>query len=646
MIYSVAFGSLILLCTSLVGYIFASRIPRVNPFLHISTFNLLGMAILVWASSLAELIGISFLIPFQIIIGFSGIFFLVKVFLSRSKLVKLMTETRDKFLILPKFLFALGLGVLAALLHNPGLLSSRMSLRVGPDLVGWTASTKYFSENISRTGIIESISKQLSIDDVKLAFRSPILFPETYISKIPSFTDQATGEFLVGAGRVGIPKLLATFCNLSPERLNNVMVGGIVWAVFITSFLVIGIFEERMVSVKTTLAITFLSTFNVNTISVLMEGGYGQFLSTPFLIAAVYFLLDSRYKGFAILQIFIFLAFALNAYQDAIIVFFVITGIYCLVHYIAHFRQGSFKFRLSSKLALAIILFLTLNSHQFSGFFRLVFERVNSNGVMGGWDQQKIAFPVNLLGVFNWLPFSQANHPWGFGLFLIVALTSALGMAFMILAAARKIALLVPTLFLAFLILNYLVYGQQLDTLLYRNGLATNNYQIWKFMAYATPLILLIIFSADYSNLRIGTRSILQRTGKLVLVLAVISSVTWSMDWIKYRTFTFELQKNFESEILDKYDVVAIGKLSGSTISLILEGDVRYFSETRAFGLSTLRSIPSREIVYLLPKGQCIQFSCLTKAVAKSGLIPPSKFEVVYKNEDFTVFSGVKNGSE
>jgi hypothetical protein len=118
------------------------------------------------------------------------------------------------------------------------------------------------------------------------------------------------------------------------------------------------------------------------------------------------------------------------------------------------------------------------------------------------------------------------------------------------------------------------------------------------------------------------------------------------MDWIKYRTFTFELQKNFESEILDKYDVVAIGKLSGSTISLILEGDVRYFSETRAFGLSTLRSIPSREIVYLLPKGQCIQFSCLTKAVAKSGLIPPSKFEVVYKNEDFTVFSGVKNGSE
>jgi hypothetical protein len=198
------------------------------------------------------MIGISFLIPFQIIIGFSGIFFLVKVFLSRSKLVKLMTETRDKFLILPKFLFALGLGVLAALLHNPGLLSSRMSLRVGPDLVGWTASTKYFSENISRTGIIESISKQLSIDDVKLAFRSPILFPETYISKIPSFTDQATGEFLVGAGRVGIPKLLATFCNLSPERLNNVMVGGIVWAVFITSFLVIGIFEERMVSVDNT----------------------------------------------------------------------------------------------------------------------------------------------------------------------------------------------------------------------------------------------------------------------------------------------------------------------------------------------------------------------------------------------------------
>jgi hypothetical protein len=604
------------------------------------------MALLVWASSLTEVIGISFLIPFQIIVGLSGIFFLVKVFIYRNKILNLMAQTKDKFLFLNRLLFALGLGVISALLHNPSFLSSKMSLRVGPDLIGWTVSTKYFSENISRAEIMESISKQLSIHDVNLAFRSPILFPETYISKIPSFTDQATGEFLIGAGRVGLPKLLATFCSLSPERLNNVMVGGIVWAVFIISFLVIGILDEKMVSIRTALAITFLTTFNINTISVVMEGGYGQFLSTPFLIAAVYFLQDPKYKGFAILQIFVFLAFALNAYQDAVIIFFVITSIYCLVFHVTHFNGRKFRFRLSEKLALIVILFLALNSHQIPALIRLVFERVNSNGVMGGWDQQKIAFPINLLGVFNWLPFSQSNHPWGFGLFFIVALTSALGMALMAMAVGRKIALLVPTLFAGFLILNFLVYREQNGSLLYRNGLTTNNYQIWKFMAYATPLILLSIFTANYSELKSRTKFVLQKMGQLVLVLAIISSVTWSMDWVKYRTFTFQPEKSFESEILDKYDVVAIGFSSVNSISLILQGDVRYFSESRAFGFTTLRSNPFRDIVYLVPKGHCIQFYCLAKAVAKSGLNPPSKFEVVYKDEDFTVLSGVKNGSE
>jgi hypothetical protein len=483
--------------------------------------------------------------------------------------------------------------------------------------------------------LVDAVSHQLDLKDVNLAFRSPLIFPDTYISRMSSFSDQAAAEFLIGAGRIGLPKYLATYCEMVPDRLNNIIVGGIVWAVIVTSLLVIGILENREISNKLILGITFLSVFNINTISVLMEGGFGQFLSTPFLIAALFFHQHKDFKLLTFPTILIFLIFALNAYQDAIIIFLVIILLLMALRFFRRDLQFDAARGTTKKFIKISTLIVLVNLHQIAPFADVVLERFRSSGVVGGWDQGKVALPINLMGIFNWLPFNQTNHPWGLGFFGIV-FASSLIIVFFLFAAMRKTKLqLSMVLFIVFLILNFLVY---------RNGLETNNYQIWKFMAYATPLILLDIFTQNYGEVKIKTKTktkgFILRSSYLILVLAVISTATWTTDWFKFRSVSFETKEIFSSIVLSNYEIVLIGQSSGNATSLILEGDLRFFSASRAFGLPTNRSIPKREFAYLMETGQCVTDSCLIKLIEEKGMIAPKKFKKIYQDQDLVVFLG------
>jgi hypothetical protein len=365
-----------------------------------------------------------------------------------------------------------------------------------------------------------------------------------------------------------------------------------------------------------------------------MEGGYGQFLSPPFLMAALFFQQSKDLNFFAFPMILIFSLFSLNAYQDGFIVYLVITTLYLMIRFISKEIVLSKVFDAGKKFTNVLLLFFIINLHQMLPLFKIFFERFNSNGVVGGWDQGKIAMPVNLLGVFNWLPYTQVNHSWGFGFLLVVIMISAL-LLFLLFIGVRDSQLhLILAIFLGFLLLNFMVY---------RDGLETNNYQIWKFMGYATPLIWLIIFTENYSEYQLKMQRSIKKATCAVLAIAVVTTSTWTADWLKFRTFTYETKKTFNSSVVDKYDIAVIGQTSGNALSLILQGDLRFFGTTRAFGLPTIRSFPQRDLAYLMELGQCDEYSCLSAFVNQRGLESPEAFEVIYKDDDIVVFIGIKD---
>jgi len=631
MLISIACGLLIFASTSLVGLIFSSKIPKSNSYLNLAVLNLAGMAFLVWLASIVEIAGKSYTSVLVIVVIFAllcSIFKIKKIQFSRivDKAHFALSAENIKYVFI-----TLSSGVITAFLHNPTLTSTRMSFRVGPDLAGWTAATQYFCQNSSRLRLSESIAQQLGLQNISQAFRNPLQFPDTYIGRIPSFTDQVNGEFLIGANRVGLPKLLAGYCTLLPDWLNNIMVGGIIWAAITISLLVIGILKIKEISPNIVMAVTFLSVFNVNTISVLMEGGYGQFISTPFLVSAVYFLQKQYFSPISKVLIVVFIVFSLNAYQDAIIIFTIFSLIYALLLQLSKGIRSKINLTIGRKFLIFSLLMILINAHQVIAFSRLVLERFKSTGVLGGWDQGKIAFPVNLLGLFNWLPYSFENHPWGFGVLLLTISLSIVFVALLIKTSIKKITLLSMSVFAGYLIITLLVY---------RKGLNTNNYQVWKLMAYATPIIILNISSEFSLRLRTGARNYFQKGAAILLIFVSLSTLTWMVDWMKYRSYSLETSKEFSERVLDKYDVLIVGNWNGSSTSIILQGDVRYFLPSRGFGLPSLRSKPEREISYLIPKDQCITDACLSAFVLQRRLTPPQGFEMIYRDKNIIAFVG------
>ena len=645
MLISIACGLLIFASTSLVGRIFSLKLPKSNSYLNLAFLNLAGMAFLVWLASIVEIAGKSFAPVLIAVCIFALLFSFSKIKKTHSSKISLKERFLENTEKIKYSFFTLGLGFVTAILQNPTLISTRMSFRVGPDLGGWTAATKYFCENSSRQKLTESINLQLGLQNVSDAFRNPILFQDTYIGRIPSFTDQVTGEFLIGANRVGLPKLLAGYCTFMPDWLNNIMVGGMIWAVITLSLLIIGILKMKDISPNFVMAIVFVSIFNVNTISVLMEGGYGQFISLPFMIAAIYFVQKQYISQITMPLIAIFVIFSLNAYQDSIIIFTIFYFIYALLFQLNRGIRSKINFSISRKALIHCGLIVLINAHQIAAFSGLILERFKSTGVIGGWDQGKIAFPVNLLGLFNWLPYSSENHTWGLGFLLFTIFLSIVFVFFLTKSFSKNNTVLSATILVAYLLISVIVYRKGLNGILTYapDGTpvrGTNNYQVWKLMAYGTPLVLLNISSEFSSHLKKKAQNLYQKVGAFLLILVSLSSLTWMDDWIKYRSFSLETNEKFSDTVLDKYDILIVGNWTGSAISIILQGDVRYFLPSRGFELSGMRSRPDREISYLIPNGQCITNSCLSAFVLQRGLESPNEFKMIYRDKNIIAFIG------
>ena len=247
-----------------------------------------------------------------------------------------------------------------------------------------------------------------------------------------------------------------------------------------------------------------------------------------------------------------------------------------------------------------------------SSLSRLAVERLKSAGSIGGWNQGRIPLPSDFWGFFNWLPSDGVhNIPRGFVLGIVEVLISLFILYFAVRSRERTTKNYIFASLFVYLIFMFFVY---------RGGTGgANNYSIWKMSAYFSGFMILAI--ASTSDIKFRTNpldsdvGIVKTSGhkfsSFMLILALLSTVGWSVSWIGSRQFSFLPSTSKEQRFFDKYDVQLVGYSGANIEKFILQGDVHYAEPTRAFNIPAKRSSPSRPLAYVVPSGSCQSLSCI-----------------------------------
>lgn len=499
-------------------------------------------------------------------------------------------------------------------LQNNQLLHGRLAFRNGPDLVGWVSAAKYLCREKSISLLAHSIRNQLGVPDALMAFRDATKFPSTSIYQIPSYTEQINGEFLVGAHRYGIPGVQAGLCRiLGTSSLYHSAVALMAMSGILVAILATLIVKDFTLRMDLKVATIFLAAVNVNIVSVAMEGGYGQLLATPFLLLCVLTGTSAKWRSrYMPIAVFLIVAFGLSAYVDVLFT----AAAFLLVFFIVQSRQKVLPKKVvpgwAARVSVATAIGLVAGWPLWASLPRLILERVRGAGSIGGWDQGRLPFPADFWGFFNWLPSDGVhNVPRGVGLGIV-----ELGMSLFILYIAarsrqREFKNFVTTSFFLYLILLYIVY---------KGGPSgANNYAIWKMSAYLSSLMMLAIAATGSTTAQLddldstvgNTKKSKQLFVSSALVVALFSTLGWSVSWIGLRQFSLRPETSREQVFFNNYDVRIIGFNGANPAKFVLNGDIHFNGPFRGFEIPVRRSLPSRPLAYLLPTSSCQTLACI-----------------------------------
>lgn len=504
------------------------------------------------------------------------------------------------------------------LLQNNQLLKGRLAFRNGPDLVGWMSAAKYLCGQQNISLLASSIRSQLGVPDALMAFRDATKFPATSIYQIPSFTEQANGEFLIGAHRYGIPGLQAGVCRaLGDGSLNRTAVALMAVSAILIATLATLVIKDFNMRIELKAVAIILCAVNVNIVSVTMEGGFGQLIATPFLLFFLVSAMKVEWRTqYLPMAIFLIISFAFSTYVDVLFA----AAAFLSVFYIVQSNKRLFYRRRApewaAKAAFGSVCGLIVGWPLWTSIWRLVLERVKGAGALGGWDQGRIPFPSDFWSFFNWLPADGAhNIPRGLGLGIIEMFISL----FILYAAVRSkekvFKNFVMTSFVFYLVLLFIVY---------RSGIFhSNNYTIWKMSAYLSSLTILAIASIHNDKLpsNHGVLKIADPKNdspvwvNYLLILALTSSVGWSVSWFGSRQFSFNPATPQEQAFFNEYDVQIVGFSGANTSKFALQGDIHFLEPSRAFQIQTKRSLPLRPLAYVVPSGSCQTIACVEAVI-------------------------------
>jgi hypothetical protein len=489
-------------------------------------------------------------------------------------------------------------------LSSGGLFAPGFSFRVGPDNFGWAISAKVLCQGETLGHLSDKVQEQLGSTPLFSSLEHPLSSPRfTSIVQIPSFTDQAAFEFLIGAHRTGAPGFLGGLCGLGAENLlTGAFLGLICWALFMFTVIVYRVSRTYELSRLSSAAIALVLSSSFSIFSVGLEGGYGQILTLPYFAFALMALTASKPNYWEIwFSLLLLLAISFSTYLDVMffaIPFFLVIALFRIIRKEIHIHWLSWK---QSVILLSFIILAILPL--IFDFWRLALFPL-MHPTAGGWDQGRVPFPANIFGLSPWLPdgYYEITDRSQFDFVVDIALSVLLLLMLIIGGFHRNIAFSLGLLALAYL--QYSVYFNP-DPVA-----GVNNYRLWKYGPYAVTTMAFLVASGlsglrsrrPRQNFQVRAFSRLGQMIAIVLLCASLtSSVLWSSEWLNSRrVFMPSTATNSILEYESKYDLIVDGSDGVEILQeWAFQGNLHYGLSSRGWGLETHRSVPSRPLVII-----------------------------------------------
>ena len=591
------------------------------------------------------------LIVAHLLIGVLAIAGWAVTFMARNqRLASELDVNAQRSGVLKASLFSLIPAIAYAWVSTYNLFGGGFRYRIGPDGFGWAIASKALCVGDNIASLTSRVQSQLGgtkwLDSLQFPLASSTM---TQINQIPSFTDQAAFEFLVGAHRTGVPGLVGGFCAFGQDQLlTSVLLGLICWALIQLTLVLLLAAGRRNVNPRVAGLFAVVLVLSLANLSVGLEGGFGQLITLPVFAYLVIEVANAKFEAKAFFTaVAIFVAVACSTYLDVLF----LAGPLCVA--ILFVRLVLRQVRLArpnprSVLAAAAGI-LVAAYPMYLDFWRLaIFPFLHPTA--GGWDQGKIPFPVDVLGIVNWLPEGhyvivprtpsmQDQEIW-----LTVALALML-----ILNGLRKNVLMLVTL----LFYGYLMYSVYMHL---ATGEAANNYRLWKFGPYALVALAVLIWNvlerrteeeprSTKSNLRAYSKFLQVCLASALALTSAGSSLAWAKDWMATsKGFLPDAAVKPIERLTAKYDI-GIDGTDGVLMPLewAYVGNIHFAVSARGYGLPTHLSSPARPFVAVRPLGLGCDIGCATTLSGQTNVASVKRIGTTKWFTEFLVTFNPKN---
>jgi hypothetical protein len=504
-------------------------------------------------------------------------------------------------------------GIVFSLMYKNSLFDNRITYRNGPDLIGWSDSTLFFSRG-NRIGDLVTNVKEV-FPGVKLLdlFNAPIDSLSPHIYRIPSWTDQINSEFIIGAKRFALQFLLGSFSFKSPENYKlNWITAFILLNFLLQLHLIKRILLKNNLKNASSHFFALLIVLGVNNLDPLFEGGLGQYLSLTLLIYITSHIIYYQGERQALDCVALTCGALALSYLDSLFFILAVTGIYTF--FIIVIRK--FKLKTIIEFVYVGIITLIICVPVVMDIPRLILSR--ANGHRGGWNQGRVPLLGDLAGVYNWLP-SDSLGQTTFNIYVLIVNVAFVICIFFGITSKnveyqlKAIALTFIALYLYFM---WEVYGR------YRSEI--NNYNLLKYGQYLVLFNIFLVIIFNKVRLSYQKRNRYSRNNQiikpnfmfnlmliLVIFSSVVSSFSYLYNWKTNQSSSIQGEDFSKLKTLySRFDFLALGFKGAENQALTLPGDLRYGNESRGFSMQTLRSKPNRELVLITPTKSCAVANC------------------------------------
>jgi hypothetical protein len=595
-------------------------------------WTLTGITIFIWVSS----VFIHFSIPIKFVPFFISGFTLLLMINNREvvKTAIKLFKFKKPFYYFRNYVFAISILGISYLL-NPSFRQSIVSVRTGPDTIGWLSSAKLLKDENLLTNLISRLQISLDSSDVLRGFHHESNLSVPSIYTISSFQDQVNAEFLIGAHRTGLPGLVGSISYwLGEGSLYHVTNGLILLTSFMLTCIGYSYLKSKNVSEPVSILIAILLTFNANFFSVFMQGGIAQGVLTPYLLVII-LQLTTRDKSKFLwkLSVLIFIVASLSTYFDIALFLLLFIAVYSLIG--TPKRAVTIIREYVGKSLVPAAIGLILSFPILSSLPRLMMDRLTS-GAYGGWGQGRIPMPSDFLGATSWLPADGFNNrPRGVVFSIAIILFSLLLLAVILQKRRLEEMKVVISILGIYFIFMFNTYAS-----LHRSA---NNYVLYKASAYSMFSIVIL------SGILLAKKKVSGNSKKhleklfmpVFVLLTLFTSIGAVNDWLVFRSQTISLQtKQVMSDKLSKYDFQVIGFKGVDKAKFVMLGDVHYLDTTRGFNLVTQRTVPQRQLLFVVPPFSCKSLECVT---VQRKFIDQNRFERIVKAPEFNAYIQIEN---